>query len=131
MTNIVLEMDAEFEQAMQEMQDEQVMWEGFATYQEKAYKFRAFPDTGVGNLYPVLALAEETGEAVGKIAKAVRKGSEVDKDALSKELGDVLWNVSAVAKVYGLKLGDIALNNLAKLSDREERGVIVGEGDGR
>jgi len=104
---------------------------GFDEYQERAWEFRAWPDTEVGNMYPVLGLAEEAGEVVGKVAKATRKGVPVDVEALKKELGDVLWQLSAVATTYDLDLLDIALSNLQKLQDRDNRGVIVGEGDER
>jgi NTP pyrophosphatase (non-canonical NTP hydrolase) len=104
---------------------------GFNEYQERAWDFKAWPDTEVGNLYPVLALAEEAGEVVGKVAKAIRKGVEVDKEALSKELGDVLWNLAGVATLFDIDLLDIAVDNIEKLQDRIERNVLVGEGDNR
>lgn len=104
---------------------------GFNEYQEEAWKLRAWPETDVGKMYPVLALAEEAGEVVGKVAKAVRKGVEVDREAVAKELGDVLWNLAAVATTYDLNLEEIAFGNLEKLYDRVNRNVIVGEGDDR
>lgn len=104
---------------------------GFNEYQESAWEFRAWPDNDVGNLYPVLGLAEEAGEVAGKVAKAIRKGVEVDREALKKELGDVLWQLAAVATTYDFDLEEIALANLDKLNDRNARGVIVGSGDDR
>lgn len=100
----------------------------FDEYQIKAHSFAAYGDRA---MYPVLALAEEAGEVVGKFAKALRKGVEVDKEAVAKELGDVLWNVSEIATLLDMDLGDIASGNITKLSDRENRGVLVGEGDNR
>ena len=47
------------------------------------------------------------------------------------ELGDVLWQVAACANEIGYTLREIADLNLAKLGDRADRGVIVGEGDAR
>jgi NTP pyrophosphatase (non-canonical NTP hydrolase) len=103
-------------------------------YQDRADRFAVYGSTpehyGVP-LYPFLALAEETGEVVGKVAKAARKGLPVDGSAVAAELGDVLWQVAACAREIGLTLGDIAAINLAKLGDRSDRGVIVGEGDNR
>ena len=103
-------------------------------YQEQAREFAAYGDSpehwGV-KLYPFLALAEEAGEVVGKIAKAMRKGADLPEDAVALELGDVLWQLSACADELGLSLDDIALRNLSKLGDRAGRGVIVGEGDNR
>lgn len=100
----------------------------FDEYQEAAHQFAAYGDR---SMYPVLALAEEAGEVVGKFAKALRKGVEVDKDAVKKELGDVLWNLSEIATLLDLDLEDIAIGNVYKLADREARGVVCGEGDNR
>ena len=50
---------------------------------------------------------------------------------LEKELGDVLWYVSAIAYYSGIELGDIATTNLNKLEDRRERNKIHGSGDNR
>lgn len=104
---------------------------GFDDYQARAWEYRAWPNTDKGNLYPVLGLAEEAGEVVGKVAKAIRKDKPVDREALKKELGDVLWQLAAVATTFDLDLFDIAVSNIAKLEDREYRGVIIGEGDDR
>lgn len=48
---------------------------------------------------------------------------------VKKELGDVLWQVAAVADDFGLSLSDVAEHNIAKLADRDKRGVIDGAGD--
>lgn len=100
----------------------------FDEYQINAHQFAAYGDR---TMYPVLALAEEAGEVVGKFAKALRKGVEVDKEAVKKELGDVLWNLSEICTLLDLDLEDVAIDNVRKLQDRIERGVIVGEGDNR
>ena len=111
-------------------------------YQYEALKFARYKD----HLYPFMALAEEAGEVMGKIAKFTRKYeqpnfpantlglSEEEKvlmTALKKELGDVLWQVAACARSINCNLDEIAVSNLYKLRDREERNCIVGEGDDR
>ena len=100
-------------------------------YQSKAENFHAFksPD------YPYYAMAEEVGEFMGKLAKAHRgdyQGTLEELDlALKKELGDVLWNVAAIASVRGWTLESVAELNLDKLTDRKARNVIQGSGDER
>lgn len=104
-------------------------------YQKAAHSFAKYKES----LYPVLGLAEEAGEVAGKIAKHLRKVGKVNWDApdaqhapsVRKELGDVLWFVAEIATVYGWTLDEIMAENIAKLSDRDARGVIVGEGDDR
>lgn len=84
--------------------------------------------------YPVHALAEEAGEVNGKIAKFVRKkGTDVDelREMVKKELGDVLFSVSETARQFKIPLQEVVDGNEEKLSDRKERGVLVGEGDER
>lgn len=109
-------------------------------YQEEAFKFAKYPTTPAlyvgGNyipMYPVLALGEEAGELQGKIAKAVRDGADYHdlREMVKKELGDVLWNLSAIANHFDLPLQDVAQANIYKLVDRKNRNVISGTGDTR
>jgi NTP pyrophosphatase (non-canonical NTP hydrolase) len=106
-------------------------------YQSKAYKTAAYGDQ---RLYPFMALAEEAGEVLGKIAKYMRKtGTQPDFDnmdddlhqVLLSELGDVLWNVAVCALELDIDLETLAELNLDKLQGRAGRGTIVGEGDER
>lgn len=53
------------------------------------------------------------------------------RDSIAAELGDVLWYTAALATEFGLDLREIAEANLAKLEDRQRRGVIGGSGDNR
>jgi NTP pyrophosphatase (non-canonical NTP hydrolase) len=99
-------------------------------YQTAAEKTAVYPkDQGI--FYTALALNEEAGEYAGKVAKWVRKGGELDMEACAYELGDVLWQVSQAANEIGYSLNEIAHMNLAKLADRQQRGVLVGVGDAR
>lgn len=97
-------------------------------YQEAAMKFAVYP---AGSMYPFFALGEETGEVQGKIAKAIRKGVPFPLDDLELELGDVAWQLAACCNELNLDLGVVMQKNLAKLTDRANRQVIVGEGDHR
>ena len=49
----------------------------------------------------------------------------------SKELGDVMWMVAELCTIYGLDMGKVMAENIDKLTDRRERGVIDGKGDDR
>jgi NTP pyrophosphatase (non-canonical NTP hydrolase) len=77
----------------------------------------------------------EVGEVQGKLKKIIRdRGGKVDDEVrkeVSKELGDVLWYLSQLASLFDLKLDDIATENIVKLYDRLNRGVISGSGDNR
>lgn len=106
-----------------------------SSYQRIAKTFAEYEDP----LYPFLALAEESGEMLGLMAKALR-GDDVDTRfgsreaydaAILKEAGDVLWMLSQCLEELGLTLEDAAKLNIQKLEDRSKRGVIKGSGDNR
>jgi len=103
-------------------------------YQKEAYKTAVYPERYVV-IYPALALAEEAGEVSGLLAKALRdcdgKLDAERKARISKELGDVLWELAAVATDCGLNLDEIAAENLKKLAKREKEGKLHGEGSDR
>lgn len=86
-------------------------------------------------IYPALGLAGEAGEVAEKVKKLLRDAdgvmSEDRRNAIKKELGDVLWYVSQVAKDIGVDLNSVAQDNIDKLFDRKSRGVITGSGDNR
>jgi NTP pyrophosphatase (non-canonical NTP hydrolase) len=63
-------------------------------------------------------LAEEAGEVLGHARKHVYQNRALDKSALEKELGDVLWCLAIAAKSAGLSLEQIAAANVAKLKAR-------------
>jgi NTP pyrophosphatase (non-canonical NTP hydrolase) len=57
--------------------------------------------------------------------------SPEEKKEFAKELGDALWYIAASARELGFDLSEIAVQNIAKLSDRRNRGVIKSAGDNR
>ena len=67
-------------------------------------------------------LAEEAGEALSHVRKHVMQGRALDRDALTKELGDALWCLAVVAKCIGVPLSEVAARNLEKLRDRHPHG---------
>jgi NTP pyrophosphatase (non-canonical NTP hydrolase) len=78
--------------------------------------------------YYVLGLTSEAGEVAGrmKIIHRNKDGilSDVDKQGVARELGDVLWYISALAEKLGFTLGDIAEMNLQKLYSRKENNEL-------
>lgn len=109
----------------------------FDEYQQLASRTAIYNTSGEHYklMYLCMGLAGETGEVVEKIKKLVRPTEvvvSVDKrEDLKKELGDVLWYLSQLAKELDLSFADIAAFNIKKLADRAERGVVHSEGDAR
>lgn len=107
----------------------------FDDYQKESQRTAIYPNKGNNYIYPALGLAGEAGEVCEKIKKALRDDgghiTDVKRQELEKELGDVLWYVAQLATETGLSLDRIAFTNLIKLFSRLERGVIQGSGDNR
>ena len=93
------------------------------------------PDPIMGTTISALGLAGEAGEAADKWKKILAyKNAQVsaeDLEEIAKEIGAVLWYAAVFAHNLGLKLDEIAQNNLAKLADRHKRGTLKGKGDNR
>lgn len=103
-------------------------------YQNKAIETAIY---GAGNaiIYPTLGLAGEAGEVADKVKKVLRdkngEFSDETKEELKKEIGDILWYISALSRDLGFTLEEVAQTNLDKLASRKQRNVISGSGDNR
>jgi NTP pyrophosphatase (non-canonical NTP hydrolase) len=104
----------------------------FNVYQSAAEKTAVYKNKLI---YPTLGLTSEAGELAGKVKKILRdkdgKLDTQDREEITKELGDILWYISACASDLGVNLNTVAIKNLEKLSSRQERDVIGGSGDNR
>lgn len=107
----------------------------FGEYEEQARTTAAYPDIGNNLIYPTLGLTGEAGEVADKVKKIIRDDggilTEERRNAIRKELGDVLWYSAALARELGTTLEAVAQENIAKLASRRERGEIHGSGDDR
>ena len=77
-----------------------------------------------------LGLVGEAGEVAEKIKKFFRD-ENFSKEEIVKELGDVLFYVTALANHIGSDLETVMNKNLDKLHDRKSRNMIQGSGDNR
>lgn len=69
-----------------------------------------------------MGLCGEAGEAIDKLKKFIFHGHELDIKEIAKELGDVLWYVSALATTLDIELEEIAELNINKLIRRYPEG---------
>ena len=107
----------------------------FDEYQKLAKSTAIYPYR-YETIYPALGLCGEAGEVAEKVKKSIRVGLDFYekkrfKESLTKELGDVLWYISALANDLEISLNDIAEQNIEKLASRKKRNVIGGSGDDR
>ena len=107
----------------------------FNTYQTESRKTWGTIPMNHPIVYPTMGLANEAGEVAGKIKKIFRDQNgqitETDRQSLKSELGDVLWYLTQICTELSLTLEEVAETNIAKLSSRQERGKIGGDGDNR
>ena len=89
-------------------------------------------------LEKAFGLVGEAGEFAEKLKKLLRddkaKNLQIDEEArqeMLKELGDVLWYISALAKYLDKPLSELAADNLEKVLSRKTRGITLGSGDNR
>ena len=123
-------------------------------YQKIATKSAIYPwqGTPLGLAYCALKLNGEAGELAEHVGKAMRDdallpidkfpGSDdvvvlskclepARKTLIIKEVGDVLWYLSAICNELGITLEAAAASNLQKLFSRTERDKLQGSGDDR
>ena len=70
----------------------------------------------------VMGLCGESGEAIDIVKKHLHQGHELDKQHLSKELGDIAWYLAEAATALDMELEDIFQANIEKLKRRYPEG---------
>lgn len=112
----------------------------FNEYQNTIKQFDTFTDQS-GNLSnpsfiaKILGLSGEAGEVAEKFKKIYRDQNgqinSEDKQAIAKELGDVLWYLATISRYLDIPFEDIANENIDKLQSRKNRDQLHGSGDDR
>lgn len=108
----------------------------FNEYQRQALKTAVnYDDSLLAKSIWAMGIAGEAGEVIEKWKKIIAYNdgriNKSDLDELSKELGDVVWYVAVLADSLGLTFDQIIKDNLKKLTDRQKRQVIKGQGNYR
>ena len=91
----------------------------FDSYQWEAFRF-VKQSISADLTYFALGLSGEVGEVNELIKKSRRDETVLDKDKLTKELGDVMYYLSQLAQCIGVELSDIAANSLNRLHSGTE-----------
>ena len=105
------------------------MVEEFNEYQIRALRYAIFPKEQALT-YLALGLVGEAGEVAEKVKKKIRD-DKWEPEEVIKELGDVLWYLSALANTLGYDLDEVASLNIEKLESRLSRNKLSGDGDNR
>lgn len=69
-----------------------------------------------------MGLVGEAGEVIDHLKKVIYHNHELDREEIEKELGDVLWYLTALATTMNMDLNEIAKKNIDKLKARYPNG---------
>jgi len=109
----------------------------FDNYQDDAGITAIYPGANTGSdtalSYLCLKLNGEAGEVGEAYAKFLRGDYDWPecKRRIRKEIGDTTWYLSQICRELGDSFGEVAVDNIRKLADRKQRGVLRGSGDDR
>lgn len=70
-----------------------------------------------------MGLAGEVGEVVEPLKKYLFHDKTLDVAEIEKELGDVLWYLTALCTEFNLSLSQVMSNNVDKLKARYPKGI--------
>lgn len=76
----------------------------------------------IGNIQEILKKAVRTHDWIP---------TEIQKDQLTLLFSDIVYGIQKFCWGYGYNISDVLQQNIEKLADRKERGVIHGGGDER
>ncbi|EOA09533.1 nucleoside triphosphate pyrophosphohydrolase family protein [Pediococcus acidilactici] len=88
----------------------------FNEYQKKANKTLLGNEQVLTNC--ALGLAGESGQVVNLVKNYTFRGDDLDKEQLTKEMGDVLWYLSQVAQWADIPFEEVAQKNIKDLAKR-------------
>ncbi|WJY27439.1 nucleoside triphosphate pyrophosphohydrolase family protein [Sporosarcina trichiuri] len=78
-----------------------------------------------------LGIAGEAGEVADLIKKRFFHGHTTSSEELKKELGDVLWYLAQISRIFGITLEEVAEGNIEKLQHRYPDGFSETRSIGR
>ena len=65
----------------------------------------------------MIGLMNEAGEVGGAYKKEIRDNVD-NTDLIIDEMGDVLWYLTRLCDVYNIKISELMINNIDKLTQR-------------
>jgi|TARA_Y100000310_G_C20216242_1_gene593663 NTP pyrophosphatase (non-canonical NTP hydrolase) len=87
-----------------------------ATYMDFTQKTARYPKRREKE-YLMIGLMNEAGEVGGAYKKEIRDNVD-NTDLIIDEMGDVLWYLTRLCDVYNIKISELMINNIDKLTQR-------------
>jgi NTP pyrophosphatase (non-canonical NTP hydrolase) len=78
-----------------------------------------------------MGTAGEAGEVADIVKKHLYQGHELDVNALTKEVGDVLWYLANLCTQVDISFADVAQKNMQKLKARYPDGFKTADSEDR
>lgn len=104
----------------------------FTEYQHEAYQnLKTHTDLKDEILDYVVSLSEEVGEVASIIKHHYYGQEDINIEELAKEIGDVLWYLSALSSSTNINLDTIAKINIGKLKHRYNNSFSVDKSKAR
>ena len=103
----------------------------WSEYQRAAMRTQGAHDLSDRLAMAGLGLTGEAGEVADHLKKHLFQGHELDREALKKELGDILWYVALLLDTTGLTMSEILDANIEKLTRRYPDGFSAEASSGR
>jgi len=91
-------------------------------YQKLAFKTANKLNKNEMRLNGALGLCGESGEFADHIKKNLFQGHDLDKEYMTKELGDIMWYVALACTSLDIDLEDVMIGNIDKLKKRFPNG---------
>ena len=80
--------------------------------------FEGLDDHTAKRVLAYTGLAGEAGEVAEYFKKFMLHGKKYDRDALKKEMGDVMWYMMLMCEIEGIPFGEVIHTNMTKLAER-------------
>lgn len=80
---------------------------------------------GLRAMWFVSGLCSEAGELVQRLRRIHLHKVECPREVLTDEIGDVLWFLTAIAKVHGIHLQEVINGNAYKMRDKFPQGYQI------
>ena len=87
-----------------------------ATYRDFTRRTAKYPNRREKQ-YLMIGLMNEAGEVGGAYKKEIRDNVD-NTDLIIDEMGDVLWYLTRLCDVYNIKISELMINNIDKLTQR-------------
>jgi len=90
-----------------------------------------FDLTEPGGMHSVTVLVIHAARIAGWVKKIIRGDGNDKRDDILKSIGEIIHTIDVISRSRGKSVDQVCQENIDKLFDRKDRGVLKGDGDNR